>query len=372
MLKNLLPLKPDPILGLVKKFNVDRNINKINLTIGEIYYNKNNNKYLFDYQFILNEIQKNSYDFHFLNLSNTSKYLPIAGYDKFIKHSERFIFGNNNNRVGFQSLSGTGSLTIGNHIVKTIGRDIYIPSLSWANHYNIFNNYKIYNNIFDLEKIENNSVVLLHSCCNNPTGIDYSIKQWNYIIDIFKKKNHIAFFDAAYLGLASGNYIKDAEPIRMVDKNKINYIVSTSYAKNFGLYGQRIGSLFYNFNNDDYNNIIKQYVSKFIRGSYSSPPRYGAELATYFMENKYIMNEWNVLLNNVINQQIYIKGLLDTELGWNTLNKKGLFFMAPLNKNQIIKLREEYGIYMLENGRVNISGLDDNNIDYFINHIRKL
>jgi len=373
MLKKLIPLKSDPILGLAQKFNTDRKINKINLTIGELYYTKNNSKHLFDYQYIINEIHsKNKYNFHYLNLHKSSKYLPIVGDDRFIKYSEKFIFGNNKNREGIQTLSGTGSLNIGNHIVNTLEKEIYIPSLSWSNHYNIFTNHVMYNDILELDKIKDNSIVLLHTCCNNPTGVDYTKKQWNYIMDVFKKKNHIAFFDSAYLGLASGNHDMDAGPIREVENNKIKYIVSTSYAKNFGLYGQRIGSLFYNFNDEDYNNIIKQYVSKYIRSTYSSPPRGGAEMAVYLMENNYLMNEWRIMLNNIIYQQTCIRKTIDEELGWNTQTKKGLFIMAPLSSNQIKKLRIKYGIYMLDNGRMNISGLDNKNIEYFIEKVKNI
>lgn len=372
MLKKLLPLKPDPIMGLVQKFNMDPRRNKLNLTIGELYYNKNNKKHLFDYQFILNEINHNSLKFFYKNINKSSKYLPITGCEKFINNSERFVFGDNQNRFGVQTLSGTGSLTIGNHIIDLLEKEIYIPSSSWPNHFNIFKNHKKFQNILELENIPNNSVVLFHTCCNNPTGIDYNKTEWKYITDVLKNKNHIVFFDSAYLGLASGDYDKDAKPIRNIEKNNIQYIVSTSYAKNFGLYGQRIGSLFYNFYDDEYNSVMKQHITKFIRSTYSNPPRAGAEMATHLMENTYLMREWKKLLNNIIEQQIYVRKILDDELGWNTFKKNGLFFMAPLTKEQIIKLRELYGIYMLENGRINISGLDKNNIEYFVCKVKNV
>ena len=368
MFKKLLPLKSDPILGLVQKFNKDPKKYKLNLTVGELYYYENNNKNLLDYQFIMNKID--SYNTSLIH--KTSKYLPITGCDQFIKNSEKFIFGNNNNRNGIQTLSGTGSLTIGNYITQLLDKNIYIPSSSWPNHFNIFNNYNKFSNINDLLNIPDNSIILFHTCCNNPTGIDYSKKQWNKIINILKQKKHIAYFDSAYIGLVTGDNNLDSLPIRELENYNIPYIVSTSYAKNFGLYGQRIGSLFYNFNDKEFNTILNQYITKFIRSTYSNPPRAGAEMASYLMENEIYMCKWRHLLKEVINQQTKIRLKLDKNLGWNTMNKNGLFFMSPISKQNIIKLREKNGIYMLENGRINISGLDESNIDYFIENINNL
>lgn len=367
MLKKLVPLKPDPIMGLVQKFNNDPRKNKINLTIGELYFNTQKSKQLMDYQFIMKTIGGT-----FDQLNKTSKYLPITGCPEFINNSEKFIFGNNINRHGVQTLSGTGSLTIGNHILNLLEKEIYIPNSSWPNHFNIFTNHKKFNSIEYLKNIPSNSVVLFHTCCNNPTGKDYTPQEWNTITNIMKQGNHIAFFDSAYLGLASGNNLVDSKPINQFEQKKISYIVSTSYAKNFGLYGHRIGSLFYNFFDDEYNAIMKQHVTKFIRSTYSNPPRMGAELASNLMENNQLMNSWKELLNDTIEKQKEIRSILDSELGWSTIDKNGLFFMAPLTQKETIQLREEYGIYMLENGRINISGLDMNNIEEFIKKIKTL
>jgi aspartate/tyrosine/aromatic aminotransferase len=366
MLKKLVPLKPDPIMGLVQKFNKDTRKNKINLTIGELYFNSNNEKKLMDYQFIMKKIGGS-----LNNVNKTSKYLPITGCPNFIENSEKFIFGNNMERHGVQTLSGTGSLNVGNHILSLIDKPIYIQSTSWPNHFNIFQNHQKFYDIENLKYIPYNSVILFHTCCNNPTGIDYSSTSWNYLIDLIIDGKHIAFFDSAYLGLASGNNLIDSKPIQVFENNKIPYIVSTSYAKNFGLYGHRIGSLFYNFYDEEYNSIMKQHITKFIRSTYSNPPRIGAELASNLMEDKNLMNSWKELMKETIDNQMEIRNILDNELGWSTSDKNGLFFMAPLNKEQTINLREKEGIYMLENGRINISGLDINNIEKFIRKIKK-
>ena len=367
-LKKLKPLKPDSILGLVSKFNKDNKINKINLTVGELFFHTIDKSYLFDYNFIMKKLNITSDKY----LSNSSKYLPIVGLDKFIKSSENFIFGNNKNRVGIQTLSGTGSLTIGNYLLSLIDTTIYIPKNSWPNHFNIFNNYKTFSKINDLLEIPNKSTILFHTCCNNPTGIDYTKNEWNKILKIMIKKNHIGYFDSAYLGLSSGDINIDTKPIRDFENNKIPIIVSTSYAKNFGLYGQRIGSLFFNFFDKDNELIYLQYLKKYIRKIYSNPPRAGAEMAHYLMDNKNLLQKWNKLLKIIINQQSEIRIKLYNELNWNILNNNGLFFICPLSKKQIITLREQYGIYLLENGRINISALNNKNIHYFIKCVKKI
>ena len=149
--------------------------------------------------------------------------------------------------------------------------------------------------------------------------------------------------------------------------NNIPLIVSTSYAKNFGLYGQRIGSLFFNLQNKSYEEIYLQYLKRFIRTTYSNPPRAGAEMASFLMSNEILLVKWNDLINTVLNQQKYIRNKLSKELGWDVLDKKGLFFISPLNKDEII---ETYAIYLLENGRINISGLNIDNIDRFVECVK--
>ena len=366
MFKKLLPLKPDPILGIVSKINNDIRKNIINLTVGELYFYENNQKKLFDYNFIMNKLGKKPTEY----LSNSSKYLPITGCTEFINLSEKFIFGNNRNRSGLQTLSGTGSLTVGNQLLSMINTDIYIPHNSWPNHFNIFSNHKIYKTISDLDNIPDNSTVLFHTCCNNPTGIDYTDEEWEHIIYIMRNKNHLAFFDSAYLGLSSGSVKEDVKYIRTFENNNIPLIVSTSYAKNFGLYGQRIGSLFFNLQNKSYEEIYLQYLKRFIRTTYSNPPRAGAEMASFLMSNEILLVKWNDLINTVLNQQKYIRNKLSKELGWDVLDKKGLFFISPLNIDEIIELREKYAIYLLENGRINISGLNIDNIDRFVECVK--
>ena len=367
MFKKLNKLRPDPILGLAAKFIKDIRKDKINLTVGELYYN-NKEQSLFDYNFIMKQLNKTSKDY----LSNSSKYLPITGLPLFIEESEKFIFGNKKDRVGIQTLSGTGSLMIGNYLLSLLEQEIYINKISWPSHYKIFNNYKTYKDINDLEKIPKKSTILFQTCCYNPTGIDYSNSEWDKIIKIMIKNNHIAYFDSAYIGLSSGDPKIDSKPINEFEFNKIPLIVSISYAKNLGLYGQRIGCLFYNFYDKEKELIYLQYLKQFIRKSYSNPPRAGAEMALYLLSNPDLLNKWKLLLNNILVEQKFIREELLNNLGWDIINNNGLFFISPLNKEQIIKLREDYGIYLLENGRINISGLNKNNINKFIKCIREV
>ena len=206
-----------------------------------------------------------------------------------------------------------------------INTEIFIPYNS-PNHFNI-SNYKTYKNINDLDKIPENSTILFHTCCNNPTGIDYTDEEWENIIYIMRNRNHIAFFDSAYLGLSSGSVKEDVKYIRTFENNNIPIIVSTSYAKNFGLFGQRIGSLFFNLQNKDYEEIYLQYLKRFIRTNYSNPPRAGAEMAS-LMSDENLLLKCNSLINIILNQQKNIRMKLNKQLGWDVLDKKGLFLLV--------------------------------------------
>ena len=116
--------------------------------------------------------------------------------------------------------------------------------------------------------------------------------------------------------------------------------------------------------------IYLQYLKRFIRTTYSNPPRAGAEMASFLMSNEILLVKWNDLINTVLDQQKYIRNKLSKELGWDVLDKKGLFFISPLNIDEIIELRETYAIYLLENGRINISGLNIDNIDRFVECVK--
>ena len=349
MLKKLKKVEFDNIIKITSKFSEDTNPKKINLLIGQ-----------FDYKFNCVENSKILEKFNY-------KYLPTSGCPQFIERSRKFIFNSDNDFLGYQTLSGTGALWLASQILELLDiKKIYLPNITWPNHFKIFENYDTYNYLnFNYSLNIPSSVFLFHTCCHNPTGIDYTNMNWDYICDYIKYGNHMVIFDNAYQGLASGNPEEDNYAIKLFAKRDIPMIVCSSHSKNLGLYNQRLGSLFTNLNIDN----LDEHIKLIIRKTYSNPPAYGS-----FIMNNIDYDEWKKDCSDIVELLNNKKRKLDKLLNnnWKQLtNTKGLFYMVPLNKSQIELLREKYSIYLLDNGRMNISGLKDNEMEYFANIINK-
>ena len=372
-------LKEDKIFKLFDEFKNDMRENKINLTLGLLL--KNNDLYKFD-------VVKNEE-----NKCNKHNYLSMSGNNNFLKLHYELVTGNDyKNELVYQTLSGTGALSLTAKILNYLNyKEIYLPSETWVNHNKIFasEGFKIksYDYItkpyldkeklfYSLSKI-NNSLILFQCCCHNPTGIDIDDDTWDNIINKIKNKNNIIIIDNAYQGLASGDLNKDNYCIKKLIKNNINTFICTSHSKNFGLYGQRIGGLIINSVNIN-KNKLNILVKDIIRSQYSSPPYYGSLIIENILLNKNKYKLWeNELRDQVINlneiRKILFSRLLDNKINWkNLLNGKGLFYKTDLNKEQILNLKINYGIYILENGRINIAGLNLDNISYFVNSIKQI
>lgn len=365
MLSKLKKLKTDPILGLVSQFKKDRRPHKINLTVGEFI--KNNKTYKFK---CVKNIE-NTFNVDY-------KYLPISGCPTFIENSRKFIFNKSNNLLGFQTLSGTGSLWLANQILKLVGLNkIIIGNPTWANHHQLFDIKSTFNHN-DLDELihiiqkSHKKVFLFQTCCHNPTGIDYSVKEWNRIMLHIKENKHYVILDNAYQGLASGNPVLDNYASKLCNELDIPFIICSSYSKNFGLYNQRLGNLFTNFEVEN----LEDHVKRIIRSTYSNPPSFGTLIFNEIYTNHYSdwLKECNYLVNNISYKRYLLnEALMQNNINWNNIiGKNGLFYLTPLNKSQIDFLREEHGIYMVNNGRINIAGLTDDNIKYFVDKIKEL
>ena len=245
----------DPILGLTEEFKKDENPSKVNLGVG-VYYNDEGKIPILS---SVSESLKLIYE-----KTQVKNYLPIDGLPGFKKNIANLIFGDNCSSLNiatFQSLGGTGALKIGADFLKSIfpENEVYISDPSWANHNGIFsgsgfkvNKYPYYsaltNNIdFNdmcacFNNLRDNSIIVLHACCHNPTGIDISPNQWEKLADIFENRRLIPFFDMAYQGFGT-NLENDAFPIRLFSNRELSLLVANSFSKSMSLYGERIGAL---------------------------------------------------------------------------------------------------------------------------------
>jgi aspartate aminotransferase len=383
MLK-LIPQKLDKIMALNQIFRADKNPNKINLIIGA-YRTKQGVPYIFEsVKQAKNHIDRNFKDYEYLPIEGDTEYLKLS---KNLYFSDKFTHYDN-----VQTLSGTGSLKLAaDFLAETYNEDfntVYLPNPTWGNHSNIFSsarlatstytyldenknfNFEIFIN--SIKKIPDNNIILLHACAHNPSGYDPSQVQWEEVIKVCKSKNLFIFIDFAYLGFASGVPSQDSYVLEIMNKEKYPSLVCCSYAKNFGLYSERVGNLFFTGINDEETNMIKDTLKSIIRKSYSNPPANGSNIIKTILGNEVLTNVWKNELYNITEHYRENRKMLKDKLE-NTLNKDfsditnqtGMFYYSKLSSKQVLQLREK-GIYFPDDGRISLAGITSQNIDYIV------
>jgi len=381
-------LPADPILGLPILFKQDSRAEKVNLGIGA-YRTEAGLPSVFNSVKKAEALILNKYD---------KEYLPIDGLKNLVDATIECIFGHDLIKIGYekiyaaQTIGGTGALRVGAEFLYRLNnRNIFLPQPSWPNHKPIFEkaNLKVGSypyfdattNLLDfagmcqaIENLPPHSCILLHACCHNPTGVDPTIEQWQELSRLIKKREVFPFFDCAYQGFAT-SFEADAQPMRIFALDGHEMFVAYSYAKNFGLYGERVGVLTVVAN--DKKSVLKigSQIRSLIRGNYSSPPLHGALIVSAILKSHPLTADWLGELDNMrdrINEmrKALVAALLvqGSDKNFNAILKQmGLFSFVGLNKEQVDKLRENYAIYLPSNGRINLAGLNTTNIDYVSN-----
>ena len=268
-------------------------------------------------------------------------------------------------------------------------KTVYISNPTWANHANLSSHaglnvkyYKYYDYknkkidfdglINDMLKAPNHSIFLLHACAHNPTGTDLTEEQWKEVYEIIKKKQHLPFFDMAYQGFVSSDPDKDAFAVRMFANNGMDMCLAQSFAKNFGLYGERIGCLSFITQNEHEANAIKSQIQIICRNEYSNPPKFGAYLVDLILSNGTLRKDWKEELKNMCNRIIkmrerFVEEMKKTgnEIDWEFIKEqKGMFGYTGLNKDMVKELKQKYHIYLMGSGRINCAGLNEGNLEY--------
>jgi len=233
-----------------------------------------------------------------------------------------------------------------------------------------------------LEAIKNAppmSIILLHACAHNPTGIDPTLEQWKEISAVIKGKNLTVFFDSAYQGFASGDPDKDAAPFRYFVKEGHQVLVAQSYAKNFGLYGQRIGALNVLTNNSKETEAVMSQLNQVIRPMYSNPPLHGARIVSTVFGDEALNAQWRkdvkVMADRIIGaRQALVDNLkgLGSKRTWNHItNQIGMFAYSGLSEKEVRALRELH-VFMNLDGRMSISGINSGNVKYLAESMHKV
>ncbi|KAG4194598.1 hypothetical protein ERO13_A06G063900v2 [Gossypium hirsutum] len=384
----------DPILGVTVAYNKDPSPNKLNLGVGA--YRTEEGKPL-----VLNVVRK-AEQLLVNDLSRVKEYLPILGLAEFNKLSAKLILGDDSpaiqeNRVATaQCLSGTGSLRVGAEFLAKHyhQRTIYIPQPSWGNHVKVFTmaglsvkNYRYYDPttrglnfqglLEDLGAAPAGAIVLLHACAHNPTGVDPTVEQWEQIRQSMRSKGLLPFFDSAYQGFASGSLDADAQPVRMFVADGGECFIAQSYAKNMGLYGERVGALSIVCKAADVASRVESQLKLLIRPMYSNPPIHGASIAMTILKNSDMYNEWKIELKAMADRIISMRKQLFDALSakgtpgdWSHIIKQiGMFTFTGLDSDQVAFMIKEYHIYMTSDGRISMAGLSSKTVPHLADAI---
>jgi aspartate aminotransferase len=269
------------------------------------------------------------------------------------------------------------------------GSPVYISDPTWVNHRSIFHTagcevrqYRWYdkaNNALDMKglvedlgKAPKRSVILLHACAHNPTGIDPTFEQWKQISDICLDRQHIIFFDNAYQGFASGDPDGDAKAFRhFVDQGHLT-IVAQSFAKNMGMYGERVGALNIVCGNESEAVAVDSQLKIAIRANYSTPPLFGARIVDMVLSRPELKQQWFKDVKEMADRIAWCRKTLVEKLSevgskkdWSHISSQiGMFAYSGINPQQVDRLRKEYSVYMNKDGRMSIAGINSGNVEY--------
>lgn len=380
---------PDAILGLNDIFMKDPDPRKINLGVGA--YRTNEGK-----PYRLPSVLK-AEEIVIKKVLN-KEYLPITGNAEFCELAAQMLFGENseilknNLNVSVQCLSGTGGLYLGSQLIKKFfpGRKLgFVPHPTWVNQHNIFNdaniewkNYRHYDEknkcvAFDayredICKMPEGSIIILHEVAQNPTGMDPTHKQWDEISQIVKFKKILPFFDMAYQGFATGDAVNDAYAFRKFIQDGHQVLMSQCFGKNFGLYGERVGVFHMNVGSVDEKAKVLSQLKSIIRQTYSNPPLHGARLIAEVLKTPELKKQWEEEIKCMATRIKGIRKKLVQHLkkvgsthNWDHVEKQiGMFCYTGLTSAQVAQLIAKYHIYLLDNGRMAIAGVNDTNVEY--------
>ena len=388
MFEHVNPYPGDPILSLMEEFNTDARTDKVNLSIG-LYYNEDS---------IVPQLEavKTAYK-HIVKLNDTTKlYLPMEGFKPYREAIQNLLFTENSparaqGRVAtIQTLGGSGALKVGADFLKKYfpESEIWVSNPTWDNHVAIFNGAGInthYYPYFDaethgvdfagmldtLKQLPEQSIVLLHPCCHNPTGADLVPVQWDQVIEVLKTGNLIPFLDIAYQGFGHGMQ-EDAYLIRALDQAGMNFIVSNSFSKIFSLYGERVGGLSFVCDDQEIAQRVLGQLKATVRRIYSSPPTTGALLVENVLNDEELHSLWLTEVEGMRTRIQKMRQILKDELSRALpdqdfsylVNQNGMFSYTGLTAEQVDLLKEKYGIYLVRSGRMCVAGLNQKNIYY--------
>ena len=382
----------DPILGLNEQFNADTRTGKVNLGVG-VYYDDQGRIPL------LAAVRKA--EVARIEAAAARGYLPIEGIPGYNKGAQTLLLGADSPLIASgraltaQALGGTGALKIGADFLKRLYPDakVAISDPSWENHRALFEsagfevvNYAYYDapshglnfaGMMDsLNSYAPNTIVVLHACCHNPTGVDMTTEQWKQVVEVIKAKNLIPFLDMAYQGFADGIQ-QDGLAVRLFAESGLPFFVSSSFSKSFSLYGERVGALSIVTTSKDEATRVLSQVKRVIRTNYSNPPTHGGTIVASVLTSPELRAMWEQELGEMRDRIKSMRNALVDKLAAKGVKtdfsfvkaQRGMFSYSGLTSAQVDRLRNEHGIYAVSTGRICVAALNTHNIDAVVNAI---
>jgi aromatic-amino-acid transaminase len=375
----------DPILGLNEQFNADPNPNKVNLGVG-VYYDDNGKLPLL--------ACVAAAEAQMLAAPKARGYLPIDGIAAYDQAVQGLVFGADsdvvkNKRVAtVQALGGTGGLKVGADFLKRLNPSakVLISDPSWENHRALFTNagfpvetYPYYDAanrgvnfegmLGALKAAPAGTIVILHACCHNPTGYDLTSAQWEQVVEAVKTAGLVPFLDMAYQGFGEG-IAEDGAVVRQFLAAGLDFFVSTSFSKSFSLYGERVGALSVVCSTAEETTKVLSQLKIVIRTNYSNPPTHGAQVVATVLSTPALRAQWEEELGGMrvrirqmreaLVQELKAAGITE-DLSFVT-RQKGMFSYSGLNVEQMQRLRNEFGVYGVDSGRICVAALNSKNI----------
>jgi len=385
----------DPILGLNEAFNSDPRSTKINLGVG-VYFDESGRIPL------LQAVSKAEHSL--LAASSARGYLPIDGLPAYNQSVQHLLFGEQSGLlqaqrvVTCQALGGTGALKIGADFLKTLLPDarVAISDPSWENHRALFTNagfsvqnYRYYDAnsqgvdligmLEDLRQLPAHSIVLLHACCHNPTGVDLSPDDWQALLEVIKERDLVPFLDMAYQGFAEG-IAEDAFALRLLEQSGISFLLASSFSKSFSLYGERVGALSLVCASKEEAERVRSQIKRVIRGNYSNPPIHGAALVSTVLASGELRSLWQEELaqmrRRIAQMRKDLAARLSEQVGGRDFafitRQRGMFSYSGLSAAQVERLRDEFAIYAVSSGRICMAALNPSNLETVASAIAKV
>jgi aspartate aminotransferase len=390
--ESLEQLPPDAIIGIMALFRADPDKRKVDLSVGVFMEDDGRTP-------VLESVRKA--ELELLEQQKTKTYVAIAGNAGFNSGMQELVFGKGHEvlrdqRVAtVQSPGGSGGLSVAGHLLHRAkpGASVHVSSPTWPNHMPLlklsglkiaeypYYDYRLHLVDFEkmvdaVEKIPAGDILLLHGCCHNPCGADLSQQQWRVLAEICARRGIVPFVDFAYQGLSEG-LDEDAYGARLMAEKVPELVVVASCSKNFGVYRERVGSVFAVCEDRETRDAVASNLANVARGIYSMPPDHGAAIVDRVLHDPKLRALWVSEVAKIRERINGLRGLLVKKLRERGVERdfsfiakeRGMFSFLGISKEQVIRLREEFHVYMVESSRINLAGINSGNADYVADSI---